>query len=346
MSKTALITGITGQDGSYLAELLLAKGYKVYGLIRRSSTPNTSRIEHILDRVNLIEGDLLDISSLMMALQVAQPDEVYNLAALSHVGLSFSQPVATMEVTGLGCTRLLEAIRIVSPGTRFYQASSSEIIGQEDQAYYKPKSPYAASKLYAHWTTANYRDGYGMFACSGILYNHESPRRGLDFVTRKITNGVARIKYGLQETIKLGNLNAYRDWGFAGDYVQAMWLMLQQEQPKDYVIASGETHMIGEFVELACEYADLPEHWSEYVDIDETLFRPNDVNVLVGDSTLARQELGWEPTVNFSELVHMMVQSDLAQVRSSHEYLNRESTSTSRGSATVRGSTASHSSVA
>jgi GDPmannose 4,6-dehydratase len=346
MTKTALVTGCTGQDGSYLCELLLAKGYKVFGLVRRSSTPNTSRIEHILPDITLINGDLLDQSSLMEAIGRAHPDEVYNLAALSHVGISFSQPVATMEVTGLGCTRMLEAIRIVNPYIKFYQASSSEIIGQEDQGHFKPRSPYAASKLYAHWSTANYRDGYGMFACSGILYNHESPRRGLEFVTRKITNGVARIKYGLQESIKLGNLNAYRDWGFAGDYVQAMWLMLQQDAPKDYVIATGHTNSIGAFAAKACELAGLPLPWHNYIDIDETLIRPNDVDCLVGDSTLARQELGWEPTVTFSELVAMMIQSDLALVRSSNEYINREDLRTFRSRDTVRRSTVRDSSVA
>jgi GDPmannose 4,6-dehydratase len=310
----AFITGITGQDGSYLAELLLEKGYQVYGLVRRSSTPNTGRIEHILDNITLIQGDLLDQSSLMEAVGHARPDEIYNLAALSHVGLSFSQPIATMEVTGLGTTRLLEAIRLVSPASRFYQASSAEIIGQENQAYYKPRSPYAASKLYAHWTTANYRDGYGLFACSGILYNHESPRRGLDFVTRKITDGVARIKYGLQHTIKLGNLNAYRDWGYAGDYVKAMWLMLQEDSPQDFVIATGETHSVGEFAALACEYAGLQRPWHNYVEVNPDFCRPNDVELLVGDSSKARTELGWSPQVSFKALVAMMVESDLRRV--------------------------------
>ena len=314
MGRVALITGITGQDGSYLAELLLAKGYKVYGLVRRLSTPNTERIDHLLDEVTLLEGDMLDMSSLIAAIQKAQPDEVYNLAAMSHVGLSFSQPVATMEVTGLGCTRLLEAIRIVKPDTRFYQASTSEIVGQANQYYYKPRSPYAASKLYAHWTTINYRESYGLFACAGILYNHESPRRGLDFVTRKITSGVARINAGLQDTIELGNLNAYRDWGYAWDYVKAMWLMLQQDKPEDFVIATGEMHSVGEFAQLACEVADLPKDWYEYITVNPDFYRPNDVEVLKGDASQARDKLGWEPSVSFEELVALMVQVDLRRM--------------------------------
>lgn len=311
MGKTALITGITGQDGSYLAELLLAKGYKVSGLVRRLSTPNTERIEHILDQLTLMQGDMLDQSSLMEAIEQAQPDEVYNLAAMSHVGTSFKQPIATMEITGLGCTRLLEALRITGSQARFYQASTSEIIGQADQQYYKPRSPYAAAKLYAHWTVTNYREGYGMFACSGILYNHESPRRGLDFVTRKITNGIARIKAGLQDKIELGNLNAYRDWGYAGDYVQAMWLMLQQPEPEDFVIATGETHSVGEFVALACTYAGLQLPWHTYVDIDPAMMRPTDVDILVGNASKAYEKLGWKPQVGFEELVCLMVQADV-----------------------------------
>jgi GDPmannose 4,6-dehydratase len=323
----ALITGISGQDGSYLAEFLLQKGYEIYGLIRRSSTPNYDRIEHLLDRICLIEGDLLDQSSLMGALLQARPDEIYNLAALSHVGLSFSQPVATMEVTGLGCTRLLEAIRLIGLETKFYQASSSEIIGQEDQRYFKPRSPYAAAKLYAHWTTANYRDGYGLFACSGILYNHESPRRGLDFVTRKITKGVARIKHGLQSHIKLGNLDAQRDWGFAGDYVEAMWLMLQQDKPDDYVIATGEMHSVREFLDLAFGYAGMSYQYGRVV-IDPALYRPNDVAYLVGDATKAQRVLGWQPRVSFQELVAMMVENDLNEVE-------RETKSNAYSGATV-----------
>lgn len=311
----ALITGITGQDGSYLAELLLDKGYNVYGLVRRTSNgANMERIVQYCHQIGIVYGDLLDMSSLIAAIEQVQPDEVYNLAAMSHVGLSFTQPVATMEVTGLGCTRLLEALRITGCQARFYQASTSEIIGQEDQGHFRPRSPYAASKLYAHWTVANYRDGYGMYACSGILYNHESPRRGLDFVTRKITDGVARIKYNLQGSIKLGNLNAYRDWGFAGDYVQAMWLMLQQDHPEDYVIASGTCHSVGEFAALACEYAGLPLPWHNYIEIDPAFNRPNDVPVLVGDASKAKEKLGWEPSISFPDLVGMMVQSDLRRV--------------------------------
>lgn len=311
MTRTALVTGISGQDGSYLAEFLLQKGYRVFGLVRRLSAPNYDRIAHILPDITLLTGDMLDQSSLIEAIQEAQPSEVYNLAAMSHVGTSFKQPVATMEITGLGCTRLLEALRITGSQARFYQASTSEIIGQKDQQYYKPRSPYAAAKLYAHWTVANYRDGYGMYACSGILYNHESPRRGLDFVTRKITDGVARIKYGLQDKIELGNLNAYRDWGYAGDYVAAMWLMLQQDAPEDFVIATGETHSVGEFAALACAYAGLPLPWHNYVDIDPAMLRPTDIDVLVGDASKAREKLGWQPQVGFEELVCLMVQADL-----------------------------------
>lgn len=312
-SKRALITGITGQDGSYLAELLLAKGYSVYGLVRRLSTPNTDRIEHILDSVTLIPGDLLDQSSLAAALDTAAPDEVYNLAAMSHVGTSFNQPVATMEITGLGCTRLLEALRLSGGSARFYQASTSEIVGQENQLCFYPRSPYGAAKLYAHWTTINYREAYRMYACAGILYNHESPRRGLDFVTRKITSAVARIKYGLQDRLVLGNLNAYRDWGFAGDYVRAMWLMLQQERPREFVIATGHTHSVGEFARKAFEYAGISD-WMAYTEVNAHLYRPTDVDILVGNAYEARDLLGWEPEMSFDQLVATMMEAELKAV--------------------------------
>lgn len=317
MGKVALITGITGQDGSYLAEFLLAKGYTVYGLVRRLSTPNTSRITHILDDLTLLPGDLLDQTSLLEAVQEAAPDEVYNLAAMSHVGQSFREPVATMEITGLGATRLLEALRLSGGDAHFYQASTSEIVGQADQSCMHPRSPYGAAKLYAHWSTINYREAYNMYACAGILYNHESPRRGLDFVTRKITHGVARIKYGLQDRLVLGNLNAYRDWGFAGDYVRAMWAMLQQNTPAEYVIASGHSHSVGEFCAKALEFAGLTQYpWHYYVEIDASLYRPSEVDILIGDAGRARDALGWEPEVSFDELIAMMVQHDLRAVSS------------------------------
>lgn len=325
MSSAALITGITGQDGSYLAELLLQKGYQVFGLVRRTSTPNTRNIDHILSRITLIDGDLTDLSSLIRAIKLVQPDEVYNLGAMSHVGTSFIEPVATMEVTGLGCTRLLEAIRMVGrPHTRFYQASSSEIIGQPNQKIFAPRSPYAAAKLYAHWTTINYRDGYNMFAVNGILYNHESPRRGENFVTRKITKGVARIKYGLQEKLVLGNTYASRDWGFAGDYVVAMWLMLQQEKPKDYVIGTGVTHTVEYLLKKAFEVAGINDY-EKYIEIDGENFRPNDVECLIADSSAAYKELGWEPTVSFDRLITMMVESDMKDAYSIREKITSRS---------------------
>jgi GDPmannose 4,6-dehydratase len=329
----SLITGITGQDGSYLAEFLLAKGYEVYGLVRRLSTPNNGRIEHILPDIDLIQGDLLDQSSLERAIDKSQPDEVYNLAAMSHVGLSFEQPTATGEYNGLGVVRLLEAIRLSGGDIKFYQASTSELYGnalvspQNEVTPFYPRSPYGCSKLYAHTSVANYREAYGMFACSGILFNHESPRRGLAFVTRKISNTVARIKYGQQKTLDIGNINASRDWGYAGDYVEAMWLMLQQEQPKDYVIATGKTHTVGEFISLACENANLPGAWHDYVNIDPTFFRPADVHFLIGDSSLAKKELGWTPKVNFEQLVQMMVEADIQLVAkkesNNYEYSSR-----------------------
>ena len=315
--KTALITGITGQDGSYLAEFLLAKGYRVFGLVRRSSTLNFERIHHIQDQVELLSGDLTDQNSIYYALQQAEPQEVYNLAAQSFVQTSWTQPVLTGDVTALGVTRVLEAIRVFDPKIRFYQASSSEMFGKvqavpqkEDTPFY-PRSPYGVAKVYGHWATVNFRESYGSFAVSGILFNHESPRRGLEFVTRKVTDAVARIKFGMQKELRLGNLDAQRDWGFAGDYVHAMWLMLQQERPDDYVVAMGETHSVRDLVETAFSYVGLD--WQEYVVQDPRFMRPAEVDLLVGDPTKAREELGWEPEVNFRELVHMMVDADLAR---------------------------------
>ncbi len=316
--KRALITGITGQDGSYLAEFLLEKGYKVYGIVRRTSTTNLERIAHLEGKVELIYADLLDENSLIHALRVAEPDEVYNLASQSFVPASWSQPVLTGEFTALGVTRLLDAIRVVNPRIRFYQASSSEMFGearevpQNEHTPFHPRSPYGVAKVYGHWITVNYRESYGMFACSGILFNHESPRRGLEFVTRKVTHAVARIKYGLQKELRLGNLEARRDWGYAKDYVEAMWLMLQQDEPDDYVIATGETHSVRELCELAFGYVDLD--YRDYVVVDPSLFRPADVNLLVGDASKARRRLGWAPKVRFEELIKMMVEADLALV--------------------------------
>ncbi len=320
--KRALITGITGQDGSYLAELLLEKGYKVYGIVRRTSTTNLERIAHLEGEIELIYADLLDENSLIHALKVAEPDEVYNLASQSFVPASWSQPVLTGEFTALGVTRLLDAIRVVNPRIRFYQASSSEMFGatsevpQNERTPFHPRSPYGVAKLYGHWITINYRESYGMFACSGILFNHESPRRGLEFVTRKVTHAVARIKYGLQRELRLGNLEARRDWGYAKDYVEAMWLMLQQDEPDDYVIATGETHSVRELCELAFSLVGLD--YRDYVIVDPSLFRPADVNLLVGDASKARRRLGWAPKVRFQELIKMMVEVDLALVT---EYL-------------------------
>jgi len=316
--KRALITGITGQDGSYLAEFLLEKGYKVYGIVRRTSTTNLERIAHLEGKVELIYADLLDENSLIHALRVAEPDEVYNLASQSFVPASWSQPVLTGEFTALGVTRLLDAIRVVNPRIRFYQASSSEMFGearevpQNEHTPFHPRSPYGVAKVYGHWITVNYRESYGMFACSGILFNHESPRRGLEFVTRKVTHAVARIKYGLQKELRLGNLEARRDWGYAKDYVEAMWLMLQQDEPDDYVIATGETHSVRELCELAFGYVDLD--YRDYVVVDPSLFRPADVNLLVGDASKAHRRLGWAPKVRFEELIKMMVEADLALV--------------------------------
>jgi GDPmannose 4,6-dehydratase len=312
-----LITGITGQDGSYLAELLLEKGYKVYGLIRRTSIIIDQRIDKFVNEVELIDGDLLDQLSLVKAVQIAQPDEIYNLAAQSFVQTSWQQPALTGEYTALGVTKMLEAARLVNKPVRFYQASSSEMFGkvvevpQRETTPFYPRSPYGVAKVYGHWITVNYRESYNMFAVSGILFNHESPRRGLEFVTRKITNAVARIKLGLQDELRMGNLDARRDWGFAGDYVKAMWLMLQQEEPDDYVVATGETHSVREFLELAFNYVGIKD-WEKYVKLDPRYFRPAEVDLLVGDPTKAKQKLGWEPSVGLPELVGMMVEADLA----------------------------------
>src|SRR5687767_13329885 len=310
MTKTALITGITGQDGSYLAEVLLEQGYRVIGMTRRSSTVTNERIAHLVDQIDIVQGDLLDQNSLAQALRETRPSEVYNLAAQSFVPTSWNQPVLTGEFTGLGVTRLLEAIRQVDPAIRFYQASSSEMFGkvtetpQHELTRFHPRSPYGVAKVYGHWITVNYRESYDLFAVSGILFNHESPRRGLEFVTRKITDGAARIKLGLADGLRLGNLEAKRDWGFAGDYVRAMWSMLQRDVPEDFVIATGETHSVREFCELAFSHVGLD--YREHVEVDPALVRPAEVDLLVGDPSRARQELGWEPTVSFAQLVAMM----------------------------------------
>jgi GDPmannose 4,6-dehydratase len=316
MPSRALITGVTGQDGSYLAELLLEKGYDVVGMVRRSSTVNFERIAHIQDRITLVPGDLLDEASMMGVLAEWRPDEVYNLAAQSFVQTSFSQAVFTGECTALGVTRILDALRIITPEARFYQASSSEMFGKvrevpqkEDTPFY-PRSPYGVAKVYGHWITVNYRESYGLHASSGILFNHESPRRGLEFVTRKVTNGVARIKKGIDREIRLGNLDASRDWGFAGDYVRAMWLMLQQDTPDDYVVSTGETHTVRELCDVAFARAGL--NYLDHVVIDEAFFRPAEVDLLVGDPKKASSELGWAPEVDFAQLVEMMVDADLA----------------------------------
>jgi GDPmannose 4,6-dehydratase len=313
--KRALITGITGQDGSYLAEFLLQKGYEVYGLIRRTSIINDDRIRHIIDDVHLLDGDLLDQLSLIKAIRTARPDEVYNLAAMSFVPTSFVQPVLTGEYTALGVTKVLEAIRLADWPIKFYQASSSEMFGkvheipQRESTPFHPRSPYGVAKVYGHWITVNYRESYNLFACSGILFNHESPRRGLEFVTRKISHAVARIKLGLQKELLLGNLDAKRDWGFAGDYVEAMWLMLQQEQADDYVVSTGETHSVSEFAELAFGHVGL--NWQDFVRVDPALLRPADVDLLIGDPTRAHTVLGWKPRTSFKQLVSMMVDADL-----------------------------------
>ncbi len=322
MRKKALVTGITGQDGSYLAEFLLNKDYEVYGLERRSSVKNRKNIAHIEDRVKFISGDLLDQNSLIMAIKESEPDEVYNLAAQSFVKESWNQPIFTGDCSGLGVTRILEAIRVINPQIKFYQASSSEMFGkvqsvpQTEKTPFYPRSPYGVAKLYGHWITVNYRESFNIFACAGICFNHESPRRGLEFVTRKITHAVAKIKYGLEKELRLGNIEAKRDWGFAGDYIEAMWLMLQQSKPDDYIIASGTTHSVKEFIQLAFEHVNLD--WEKYVNIDPVFFRPAEVDLLIGDASKSRENLGWQPRVTFEQLVAMMVKNDLELVKKEH----------------------------
>ncbi len=318
--KTALLTGITGQDGSYLAEFLLGKGYKVCGIVRRVSVPNIGRIEHLLDKVELFGADLTDQSSLTGVVKKVKPDEVYNLGAQSFVKASWEQPVLTADITGVGVTKLLEAIHSVDHQIKFYQASSSEMFGkvretpQNEKTPFYPRSPYAIAKVYAHWMTINYRESYGMFTANGICFNHESPRRSLEFVTKKISDGAARIKLGLSKEIVLGNIDAKRDWGFAGDFVEAMWLMLQQEKPDDYVIATGENHSIKEFIEESFKVVDI-DNWQKYVKQDEKFMRPAEVDCLIGDYSKAKKELGWEPKVKFKELVRMMVESDIERLK-------------------------------
>lgn len=320
MMKKALITGITGQDGSYLAELLLEKGYKVFGMVRRSSSENYERVERIREQLHFVQGDLTDQSSLDEAIKGIMPDEVYNLAAQSFVPTSWNQPVLTADVTGLGVTRMLEAIRKHKPDARFYQASSSEMFGkvqetpQTEKTPFYPRSPYGVAKVYGHWITVNYRESYKIFACSGILFNHESPRRGLEFVTRKVTNTVAKIKLGLTKELRMGNMEAKRDWGFAGDFVEAMWLMLQQDQPEDFVIATGETHSVQELVEIAFNCVGLKA--KDYVAIDPKFLRPAEVDFLVGNPEKAKKKLKWDPKVKFHELITMMVQADLKALKS------------------------------
>jgi len=320
-SKKALITGVTGQDGSYLAEFLLSQGYDVLGMVRRTSTVNFDRIRHIQDKITLVPGDLLDQMSMLDILREHRPEEIYNLAAQSFVPISWKQPVLTGEFTALGVTRVLDAIRIIDPEARFYQASSSEMFGQvrevpqtESTPFY-PRSPYGVAKVYAHWITVNYRESYNLFACSGILFNHESPRRGLEFVTHKVTHGAARIKLGLDDELRLGNVDARRDWGYAGDYVQAMWLMLQQDQPDDYVIATGQTHSVQRLCEVAFGYLGLD--WRKYVVSDPKFIRPAEVDLLVGDASKARARLGWEPSITFEDLIQMMVDADMKALQAS-----------------------------
>lgn len=320
MPKTALITGITGQDGAYLAQLLLSKGYRVFGAFRRSSIINLERLDYlgIREQVELISLDLLDLGNIIRVLEKIRPDEVYNLAAQSFVAVSFEQPAATAEITGLGVTNMLEGVKIVNPKIKFYQASSSEMFGkvvevpQNEKTPFYPRSPYAVAKLYGHWMTINYRESYGMYACSGILFNHESPLRGTEFVTRKITLSAARIKCGQEKELRLGNLDAKRDWGYAPEYVEAMWLMLQQSKPEDFVIATGETHSVQEFVEEA--FTSLGLDWREYVVVDPAFYRPADVELLIGDSSRAREKLGWEPRVTFKELLKIMTAADMERV--------------------------------
>ena len=312
----ALITGITGQDGSYLAELLLEKGYEVFGLARRTSTPNYTRIHQILNDITLVSGDLIDQHSITNAVQTIQPDEIYNLAAQSFVKSSWDQPISAGEFTALGVTRVLEAVRYAKPDAKFYQASSSEMFGkvvespQKESTPFYPRSPYGVAKVYGHWITVNYRESFDLYACSGILFNHESPRRGVEFVTRKIANAIARIKHGKQDKVYLGNLDSQRDWGFAKDYVEAMWLMLQQDKPDDYVIATGETHSVREFLQIACQVAGIDD-WESVVGHSPEFDRPAEVDYLIGDYSKAKTELGWEPKTSFEELVRLMVESEL-----------------------------------
>jgi GDPmannose 4,6-dehydratase len=321
MSKRVIITGITGQDGSYLAELLLENGYEVYGMVRRSSAPNLWRIQHLLDRVTLKPADLLDQLSLIRLIDEVRPHELYNLAAMSFVPASWDQPMLTGEYNSQGVTRLLDAVRQVDPTIRFYQASSSEMFGkvreipQRETTPFYPRSPYGVSKVFAHYITVNYRESYNMFAVSGMLFNHESPRRGLEFVTRKVTDGVARVKLGLTNTVSIGNLDAQRDWGFAGDYVRAMWLMLQREKPEDYVIATGVSHSVRQLIEIAFTHVGL--QWQDHVRVDPALLRPAEVEHLLGDATKAREQLNWKPEVDFTRLVEMMVDADLERLSSS-----------------------------
>jgi GDPmannose 4,6-dehydratase len=336
MPRRALITGITGQDGSYLAEFLLQKGYEVHGMVRRASTENFERIAHLRDSIRLHQADLLDQLSIVTLIRDIRPHEVYNLAAQSFVPTSWLQPLLTGEFTALGVTRMLEAVRLVDPTVRFYQASSSEMFGavrqepQNEATPFWPRSPYGVAKVYGHWITVNYRESYGIFACSGILFNHESPRRGMEFVTRKVTDGVARIKSGLSQKLRLGNLDAKRDWGFAGDYVQAMWMMLQQGQPDDFVVATGQQHSVRDLVELAFQHVGLD--WRQYVEIDPGLLRPAEVNTLCGDASKARRLLGWEPRVTFAGLVQMMVDADLQRIdREMAEQARRSSSPSGRG---------------
>ncbi|TLS52012.1 GDP-mannose 4,6-dehydratase [Paenibacillus antri] len=319
MAKHALVTGITGQDGSYLAELLLEKGYKVFGLKRRTSTPNYVNIQHFMNEVEFIDGDLLDVNSLIRAVKISNPDEVYNLAAQSFVGTSWDQAVLTGQATGIGVTNMLDAVRLVKPEAKFYQASSSEMFGkvvevpQKETTSFYPRSPYGVAKVYGHWITVNYRESYDFFGCSGILFNHESPRRGIEFVTRKISDAVARIKLGLMDELRLGNLDAKRDWGYAKDYVECMWLMLQQDKPDDYVIATGETHSVREFCEIAFRHVGL--NYEDYVKVDPKFYRAAEVDLLLGDPTKAISQLGWVPQkTSFKQLVQLMVDSDLARV--------------------------------
>ncbi|MFX0198278.1 MAG: GDP-mannose 4,6-dehydratase [Candidatus Hodarchaeota archaeon] len=327
VKKRALITGVTGQDGSYLSEFLLEKGYTVFGVLRRSSSPNYERIEHIRDKLELIQGDLLDQNSLIEAVQYAKPDEVYNLAAQSFVPTSWNQPVLTGEFTALGVTRMLEAIRMVNPKIKCYQASSSEMFGavqevpQNEKTPFYPKSPYGVAKVYGHYITVNYRESYGIFGCSGILFNHESPRRGLEFVTRKVSHGVAKIKLGLQKELKMGNLDSQRDWGYAKEYVEAMWLMLQQDEPTDYVVATGKAHTVRKLLQIAFTCVGL--NWEDHIVIDENLIRPAEVNRLLGDASKAKEKLCWKPRVSFEELIAMMVESDLKKLKDVN-YINGE----------------------